>query len=298
MYEIQKPRRTISIASVVLLGAIVTLSLGALLWHALLTGGVLKPQAIPAAPTPSPFLYSFSVDGVLDESSSQEKSTSPYFWLNSGGQLVIASGTGMTLQGDIPPQDPWHGAYAQDNPADTDLGVHPQNLFRLLTRSSWGNVDAQVDFLIVKDHFSTSTNRNDSNGVLLMSRYQDGNTLYYAGVRVDGTAVIKKKYHGRYYTMAQKKIFVGSYSRDMNENLISHAVWLTLRTRVITNPQGQVVIELFLSNRGERSEMPLLEAQDTGQYGNTAPITDPGLVGIRTDFMDVQFQNLRLETII
>ena len=36
------------------------------------------------------------------------------------------------------------------------------------------------------DHFSTSPNRNSSNGVLLMSRYSDsGDTLYYAGMRVD-----------------------------------------------------------------------------------------------------------------
>ena len=38
--------------------------------------------------------------------------------------------------------------------------------------------------------------------MLLFNRYQDGQTLYYGGVRVDGAAVIKKKLAGVYTTLA------------------------------------------------------------------------------------------------
>jgi hypothetical protein len=146
----------------------------------------------------SPFIYSFSTPGVVNEADTPADSSSPYFWVNSGGKLIVTdAGYGETIQGDLSPQDPWFTQYANSNAEDTDRGAHPQNVFRLVTQSTWENVTASVDFYIVKDELSASANRNESNGLLLMSRYNDaGETLYYAGVRVDGTAVIKKKYKG------------------------------------------------------------------------------------------------------
>lgn len=227
------------------------------------------------------------------------ESTSPFWWLNSGGRLNINGAVGSTIKGATSLTDPWRLAYAAANPVDTDLGAHPQNLFRLVTKSTWQNVSAQADFYISADHFSSSPNRNASNGLLLMNRYADaGQTLYYAGIRVDGTAVIKKKYKGTYYTMAQKAVFPGTYGSPANNvNLLPHGEWVSLKTEVFNNHNGGVTIDFYMKRANESSWTKLLEATDNGQYGKTPPIKDAGYEGIRTDFMDVQFENFELKKI-
>lgn len=254
------------------------------------------PHAVPAAAVGPRFAYTFNDAGVLEEAGDMRESSSPYFWLNSGGELVISGSTGATISGSTSPENSWQAQYAADNPTDTDAGAHPQNIFRLITRSQWGNVREEAQFLVTRDNFSASPNRNASNGLLLMSRYQDsGQTLYYAGLRVDGTAVIKKKYKGTYFTMAQKEVFPGEYrgSRD-EKNLLPHNEWISLRSEVSTSPNA-VTVRLFMK-RAEDSEWKLLlESDDHGQYDSTPPIASPGFAGIRTDFMDVRFENYRLE---
>jgi hypothetical protein len=246
---------------------------------------------------PSPFLFTFNSAGTLQEAGSALESTSPYFWLNSGGKLVINGANGTTIEGDLPVGDKWHTLYATSNPLDTDNGLHPQNLFRLVTKSSWENTSASADFKIDKDNLSTSPNRNASNGLLLMSRYaSDGQTLYYAGIRVDGTAVIKKKYHGVYYTMAQKQIFPGTYNASTSPNLLPHGEWISLKSDTVTNADGSVTVTLSMKRAGETAWTKLLTSTDTGtNFGGTPPITGLSLAGIRTDFMDVEFDNYRLQ---
>ena len=106
----------------------------------LLSGLLLSPApagAIAPAAVNSPYLYRFNTDGVLEETATPETSTSAYWWLNSGGRLLIQNGVGMTIQGDLPELDKWHKLYLAASPLDTDNGFHPQNLFRLITRSKW-----------------------------------------------------------------------------------------------------------------------------------------------------------------
>jgi len=249
-----------------------------------------------AAAVASPFLYTFNSNGALNEASSMSDSSSPYWWVNSGGRLLMDSGLGSTMQGDAPLLDRWRVAYAISNPVDTDLGLHPQNIFRLVSRSVWGNVRVDAEFKIVKDNWSKSPNRNASNGILLMSRYRDSDTLYYAGLRVDGNAVIKKKYNGTYYTMAQKKIYAGEYVSGGKVNVLPHNKWLQVRSETVTNDDGSVTVRLW-QKQTDGSWKKLLEAKDSGQYGATSPITDEGYFGVRTDFMDIAFDSLRAETI-
>lgn len=245
------------------------------------------------------FIYSFNVPGTLDEARRATKSPSPYWFLDSGGKLLIENGVGETVQGALPASDTWRIEYAHSNSLDTDNGYHPQNLFRLITKNTWENFSEQARFYIVRDNFSASPNRNASNGLLLMSRYGDnGATLYYAGIRVDGTAIIKKKYHGVYYTMAQEKIFPGAYSAGGRTNLLPHGEWLGLQLTTVTNPGGTVTLSLALTRDGQESWMELLSATDTGaNWGNTPPITGPAFAGIRTDFMDVKFGSYQAQTI-
>ncbi len=259
----------------------------------------INQTMIPAAAVNSTFIYSFNTPGILEEAGSMDESTSPYWWLNSGGQLLIRGNLGSTMFGIAPQGSRWQKAYASAASVDTDQGAHPQNLFRLITRSSWTSVRQEGKFLVARDTMSASPNRNASNGLLLMSRYKDaGQTLYYAGIRVDGTAVIKKKYRGTYYTMAQKEAFPGLYVKDGADiNLLPHNEWIRLRSDTVNNADGSVTVRLYIEGAGETQWTLLLEAADEGQYGSTAPIRGAGYAGIRTDFMDVKFESYQLSVI-
>lgn len=270
--------------------------------------GLLAPTLFKKAPnTPaiivtSPFQYFFSTSGTLYESGSMDESTSPYWWVNSGAKLSLSEGLGQTIQGNLLQTDRWRLIYAIADPIDTDSGARPQNIFRLVTRSTWNNVRLEASYYITADNFSSSQNRNASNGLLLMSRYtMDGDTLYYAGIRVDGTAVIKKKINGIYYTMAQEPVFPGTYSisgsTGTSKNLLPHKTWIRLRSDTVTNPDGSVTVKLSMQNPDGTGWQKLLTATDTGQYGNTAPIIGARYSGIRTDFMDVKFENFLAQTL-
>ncbi len=248
-----------------------------------------EEKYIPPADVDSSFHYSWNTSGVLDETDAMDKSSSPYWWLDSGAKLIIADGAASTIQGDLPKDNPWYEIYAVDNPTDTDGGIHPQSLLRLVSRSKWENVRIEASFMITGDHFSASEQRYASNGLLLMNRYaRDGQTLYYAGIRVDGTAVIKKKFHGDYYTMAQEQIFPGTYDRDAHPNLLPHDTWIGLRSEITTNADGSVTVKLYYKLSG--GWILALVARDDGKkYDNTPPIMGRAYIGIRTDFMDVKF---------
>jgi len=253
---------------------------------------------VPAAPVDSKFLYSFSTDGILEEAFPVSESKSPYWWLNSGGELIIAGGVGETIQGELMKSNPWYEEYKDTNPIDTDGGVHPQNLLRLVSRSSWENVRLEASYFIAKDDLSDSPNRNESNGLLLMSRYgADGQTLYYAGIRVDGTAVIKKKYNGTYYTMDQKQVFPGTYDRDKSPDLLPHGEWIRLRSDTVTEKDGSVTIQLSQQDPETKKWELILSANDNSQYDNTPSITGEAPIGLRTDFMDVKFDDILMQAL-
>jgi hypothetical protein len=252
--------------------------------------------AAVAAVVGSTFSYSFNVKGILDEVGRMDDSSSPYWWLNSGGRFYIASSTGKTVYGELSQFSKWRIAYAAANATDTDNGYHPQNIFRLVTRSKWQNFSQEVSFQNAKLNMSTSTNRNASNGILLFNRYQDGNNLYYTGVRVDGAIVIKKKINGTYYTLAYKQFYTNGtpYSRDTNPNLIPSQKWIGLKSEVRTNLDNTVSIKVFIDRDKIGSWVLVAEATDDGKtYGGSA-ILNEGYAGIRTDFMDVEFDDYKV----
>ncbi len=244
----------------------------------------------------SPFVYSFNEGGILEEVGSMYESPSPYWWLNSGGFMTIGSGIGQTIQGDLPPNNKWRTMYAKSDSTDTDGGLHPQNLFRLITRSTWENFREEVYFKIIRDNVSKSPNRDESNGIILFNRYRDSSNLYYAGLRVDGTAVIKKKLAGTYYTLNQQQFFDGiPYNRESNTSLLPKDTWIGVRTEITTD-SGVVEIRLY-ADVGKTGVWKLAaQAIDDGQSSGTA-ITDKAYAGIRTDFMDIDFSDYRIEEI-
>ncbi len=135
----------------------------------------------------------FDQNGEIEEAGTMEESSSPIWWVNSGGLMTIKNSIASTIQGELPVFSHWRVIYNKDNPSETDNGTHPQNIFRLVTRTKWQNLQQEAYYKITKYNLSADSHRDASNGLLLFNRYQDGNNLYYTGIRVDGTVVIKKK---------------------------------------------------------------------------------------------------------
>lgn len=259
----------------------------------LVTIGLLAIGRHAGAQTTASLLYNFDQSGTVKETGSMGEGSSPYWWVNSGAYLKIENGRGSTNMGNLPATDPWNTLYKANNPVDTDLGVHPQNIFRLLTKSQWQNARQEAYFVIQKDNLSASPNRNASNGILLFNRYQDGQNLYYAGIRVDGSAIIKKKQNGAYTTLAQvKNVYGTGYNRDTNPNLLPKNKWIGLRSETINNSDGSVTIKLYIDRGWTGTWTLIAEARDAA-----TPILQGGHGGIRTDFIDVQFENFRFRNI-
>jgi hypothetical protein len=245
--------------------------------------GVAIAAALSAAACGSGGGSSTPSTGVLEEAGSMAESTSPDFWLNSGGEFFFTPGFGRTVQGELPADNRWHQAYAASSPTDTDGGNHPQNLFRLINRHTFRNFSQQTTFVIQRINLSRSSNRNQSNGVLLFNHYRDSDNLYYAGVRVDGAAVVKKKENGTYHTLAIVPVYPGAWDRNRNPNLIPVGQPITIHTDTRTNRDGSVDITLLVDGN------PTIQIHDGGVGGR--PIGDAAFAGIRTDFMDVDFQS-------
>ena len=256
------------------------------------TSSLTRPGLGYLSNTTSPFHDDTSI--VFETASMKNNNGSNQFWLDSGGLFYVHNDHSETVQGDLPTYSHWRILYAETNPTDTDDGYHPQNILRLITKKMFENSTQEVYARITNDNLSQSPNRNMSNGILLMSRYKNSDNLYYAGIRVDGTAVIKEKVNGVYYTLAQSQIFPGDeYDKNVNPNLIPKHQWIGIKCDVSTKDDS-TVIKLYMNASSSETWKELLTATDTAQKG-APPIIEPGHAGIRTDFMDVEFKNYILK---
>ncbi len=237
-----------------------------------------------------PFSSSFNVE----EAGSMAESVSSIFWVSSGGRLNVNNSIADTIQGDLPITDNWYSVYLASNTLDTDAGLHPQNIFRLVTKNLWKDATQSLYFKINNLNLSNSPNRNVSNGIFMMQRYINSNNLYYTGLRVDGYAVIKKKINGNYFTMASAKVFDGTYDHDNAPNLLPVNTWVGFRTETINNSNGGVDINIYVDKNGDGSWVKVLSSTDNNtSYGGNSFITS-GYSGLRTDFMDVSFKSYEL----
>jgi hypothetical protein len=257
---------------------------------AVVLGSLESLDAVPAASVASSFNDKFDSTGTLVETGRMSDSASPYWWLSSGGYFRLGNGVGSTVQGALTTNDYWRRYYASTSAIDTGSGYRPQNLFRLVTRSRWQTFRQQVYFRIRRDNPTASPNRNASNGLLVMNRYQDENNLYYAGIRVDGAAVVKKKYRGKYYTIGYSKVFPGVYDRTSSPNLLPKNIWLGVRSELRNNPDGTVRVALSV-DFGPGAWVSVLDVLDNGLAFGGPAITSSGYGGVRTDFMDVEIEN-------
>ncbi|MDI6778440.1 MAG: hypothetical protein QMD77_04610 [Patescibacteria group bacterium] len=259
-------------------------------------GGFFSSPKNVSGPGTKTFEENFQKNGIVNETAKMSESASSDWWVNSGGLMTVENGVGKTVQGDLSPDSQWYQKYKSGNSSDTDEGKHPQNIFRLVARSKWKDFRQQAYFRINSVNISESKNRNESNGLLLMSRYEDGDNLYYTGIRVDGTSIIKKKYDGDYYTLSEKKIFAGEeYDRDENPNLLPVNEWIGLRSEFRNTDDGDVEIKLYVSEGKNENWKLAASIVDDGrkEFGKNI-LSDEGYAGIRTDFMDVEFSDYKI----
>lgn len=225
---------------------------------------------------------------VITETGDRKGSVDPNWWLNSGAYVHRANGYLQTVQGKLDSTDRFRWLYAASNPTDTDNGYYPQNLLRLVTQAKFTNFSQQVFFNIAQINLSSSPNRNPSNGVFFFHRYQDGNNLYYVGIRVDGFAVVKKKIAGRYAVLKSVVVYPGPYHRETLPNLLPLHRWIGMKTELASNASNGVDVTLYLNDPQLGSGWTkILQVEDNGADGGC--IMEEGYAGIRSDFMDVSF---------
>jgi len=224
---------------------------------------------------------------VLEETTKAESGEDASFWLNSGGWAHIEGDTIKTVTGSIPSVSYWRLRYRISNPLDTDNGYHPQNVFRLITTTKVRDSEETVYARILAVNESQSPNRNESNGILLMSRFVDGDNLYYAGIRVDGYAVIKRKRDGRYETLALSPLWTSPeapYHRSLRPNLIPEGTWIGLKLTTRDRADGSVELSLYIDTSG------VWELVTSARDHDPLP-QEPLQAGIRSDFMDAEFKS-------
>ena len=239
------------------------------------------------------FAKSFQNNETVEEAGKMSSSKNSFWWLNSGGLAVFENGTLKTNIGNLPDDNFWRTLYAKTNSRDTENGYQPQNIFRLVTRNKWQDLDQKLYFKIDKLNLSASDFRNESNGVLLFNRYYDGDNLYYAGLRVDGDAVIKKKVDGKYYTLDETQVFTNGqkYDRDKNPNVLPVGDWIGIRSEVKNLDDSTVEVKLYVDKDNSGNWNLVMDAKDKKGKNGKKLLTDPGYGGIRTDFMDVELRD-------
>lgn len=250
-----------------------------------------QPEPEPVAVAPALLTYTFNKDGTLFETGKVKDSSSPYFWVTSGGELQIKGGVGKTIQNQLSADDRVRLIYKAMNPLDTAEGYTPQNTFRMVTKATWGNVDETILFRIAKTNLTNTPNRDGYSGIFLMGRYRDANNLYYVGIRHDGQAVIKKKINGAYHTLGHTQAFgeQSQYHKWSKPNLLPQNQWVGLRARFENLANGSVRIRMYLDAKNSGAFKEIVTVTDAGIGGPAH--TGNGSGGIRTDFMDVEFDN-------
>ncbi len=227
----------------------------------------IQPKPVTAQTT-LPFTYLFSTAGTLIEAPTAAQSSSPYFWLQSGGSMTIASGVGSTVAGS-------------------------EKTFQLFSRTAVQNVSAQLYVERMKDNLSNAANMHPYNGESVIARYVDDNNYYFAGIRADGYAIIKKKTNGLYQTLATKKLFAGTYS-TATPDLIPLGKWIGLKLVVADTASGPQLNFYTDQTYSGAWQLALSITDDSSKFG--AAIKSAGLAGIQSDFADVKIDNFSLNT--
>lgn len=264
-------------------------------WYSFFSGGSVLASLPPiqpsrAAEVQSSFFDDFGTKTTIIETNYMDESSSPFWWLSSGGELITSEGVGKTVQGRLGKivRRPANAMLSMD----IEAGFRPQNIFRLITRHSWKDSREEVYFKINKVNQTESPNRNISNGVYLINHYQGEGDVYYLGLQVDGSVVIKKKKNDTFSLIDIKSFYSADapYRRDTNPNILPGNQWIGMRSILRMMSDG-LHLALYIDKTGSGDWVLAAEGIDNGKKGG---ILKDGYGGIRTDFMDVEFDNFKI----
>ncbi len=269
------------------------LGLSAIAVLAVIVGTQSFASAATAANINLPFSYNFSYPGQLEQAQTIDQSSSPYFWLKYGGRVKIANGVGSTITGSVPATDTWYKVYSKMDLVEFDNGSHPQNRFFMLMRNSGSETDtsSQVYLNHLASNLSNIKNVHEYNAESLVVRYQDDNNYYFASIRTDGYLTLRKKVGGVYKTLASKKVLAGSFNPTSAPDLIPTNKWIGLKVTVINSSTSMPTLTVYTDiGRTGTWRMELSATDDPAVYGQS--IANAGLVGIKSDYSDMQFDDL------
>lgn len=196
---------------------------------------------------------------------------SPDWWVTSGS-LFADHGTG------------WSGRIDDRSPdVDSLRGTDSAVLRAVSRRTDLGNSSLQVELNLSHLTETLRTGRRDFDGLHLMARYRNPDTLYYVSVcRRDGVLAIKKK--------VPRIGGVAEYTTLAHGLLpCPREVWRTVRIDVRNTAEG-VLLSLVIDGRLR------LTALDHGQDG-TAPLTSAGRVGVRGDNAEFHLRALTVRAL-
>lgn len=240
----------------------------------------------------------FILDKVYEEVWEDKRNFWDRWWINSGAFFNVKDWIWSTIQGELEKWSKWQRDYEEYKWwLDTDQWFHPQNLFRLILNKKFKNFEQYTYFKINKYILSNSENRYESNWFLLFNRYLDSDNLYYAWIRVDWAAVIKKKYKWEYYTLAYEKIFDWKYDRVKSPNLIPINKWIWIKTEVLNFWTDNVSIKLFIDTNNDWKWTYALGVSDKSKSSLEKVINDCWYAWVRTDFMDVDINKYYIKEI-
>lgn len=183
-------------------------------------------------------------------------------WIVTSGSLFRRDGAMWTGRPDQGPPGP-------------DSVLHTNScVFRAVTRSEDLD-DTGVSFRW-RDLGWAGGSPEAWHGLHVFLRYRSTNLNYTASVhRRDGQVVVKKEVYGQYTTLARAP---GPAPMP--------GAWNAWRVTAETSASGVVVIRMY------HDERQVLEAHDPGVGGSPA-LTGPGRAGLRSDFLEFEFDAFR-----
>lgn len=246
------------------------------------------------------FQDTFDAPRTIEEVAKPSVSSDPSWWLQSGGRVEIRNGTARTVQGSLPPDDQWRIQYSSTDPQESRDGFRPQNMFRLLQKRPWGNIEQTVYVKINAYDTSLVEHRDAFNGVYFVYRYNQTNgQLYKVGIRVDGAVVVQKRLPDEDLETIwyERTGLRGQYNRAHNPILIPMHKKIGLRSRIYTSQSSRAVNFQLFVDWGDGHWTLLTDFWDrVRDDGDTDPIIQKGLAGIQTEFMDAEFSDYQIAT--
>lgn len=236
----------------------------------------------------------------LLEASRERESDDSEWWLRSGGRVLLDGDGFSTVHGALESEDVMRVRYGRYSSEVTDNGYHPQNVFKLQSRDELENLQQELTATIDAVNLYNAENVHPWNGLSLISRRQDSQNYYFAEVRMDGKAVIKRAHDGSYTTLASEQVFEGEYDALERPNLLPIGAEFSINSTTVTQESGSVELAISLDIDSDGDVDEEVTAIDDGSAYDGTPITEAGTYGVYSDYMDVhatQYDVTEMETL-